>query len=161
MLNICCSDGGVLTPPTLLADCEEGTSDLNEPYDETFSAMRTATIPISDLIITNTEISRDQEILSQTEQSVWSWQNIQTLPRGRAGVFKQNQTDCSILYYLTQILQFNIIISVYANCSGSFALKVILRIMSGKLESSNTGNDDWPPKIAWLLLAKQGTHVLS
>ena len=46
MLNICCSDGGVLTPPALLADWEEGTSDLNEPYDETFSAMRTETIPI-------------------------------------------------------------------------------------------------------------------
>ena len=54
MLNICCSDGGVLIPPTLLADCDVGTSDLNEPYDETFSAMRTETTPISDLIITNT-----------------------------------------------------------------------------------------------------------
>ena len=50
MLNICCSDGGVLTPPTLLADCDGGTSDLNEPYDETFSAIRMVKkmIPISD-----------------------------------------------------------------------------------------------------------------
>ena len=48
MLKICCSDGGVLTPPTLLADCEEGISDWNEPYDETVSAIRTTMIPISD-----------------------------------------------------------------------------------------------------------------
>ena len=54
MLNICCSDGGVLTPPTLRADCDGGTSDWNAPYEGTFSAMRTESIPISDLIITNT-----------------------------------------------------------------------------------------------------------